>query len=496
MTTRGLDLHTRIFVELVKYQFDHLEPRTLADLADIWPPRGLLRVEPNAELGVDVGTDDYEEASLGSFAKWAVRQLNRLPRRDVRERWESPEEAARVLAAMFAPRLRTVVPWSDPTSDEALVILATQGLAAHMLEHVSGSRYAVDLAFMLDYRVRSGFERVGARLELSLAAGDRLTPTSIEWARGTSEPGDDDWPLAKLAFRVAVANAATVRDHAVRCHFLPSNSFVVATRTKLPNDHPVRALLRAFQFRTPAINAGALVTLIPENAIFHRLFAFEWEGLTRLYEEAKSGYRMRTFPAELAERGVADLPGYAYGEDGLGLWRCGHALATRYLDAVGFIATPLDDPDIAAFHRQLRRNLPKTAEVPAIDTRAGLADLLAIQIFCATGWHEQVGGAIGDYLARPDFVVPTMVAGRTLEDCLPSRQTMVQGFMLGVLTNFSMPSIRENFAPLVPERARPVVYRWLTDLGEHGKRVDAANARRAQPMLTFHPDKLEISVSI
>ena len=492
---QGIDLHTRIFVWLVKYQFDTLKPRTLADLEAIWPPKG-LRVDRVPVLGLEVGTDDYEEATMGSWARFFIEQLNRLPRRDVTSRWASAQEARATLDEIFAPRLNSVVEWKDPSTDDGLVRLVTHGLAAHMLTHVEGSRYEVDLRFMLDYPVRPGFVRCGARLLLELGAGDLLEPVSIEWARGESGPKDDDWELAKLAFRVAVATAGTVRDHAVHCHFLASNAFVVATRCKLRGEHPIRAFLRAFQFRTHAINAGALVTLIPRNAIFHRLFSFEWEGLSQLYDHAKRSYRMQTLPQDLEARGVLDLPHYPYGQDALGLWQCAHALTTRYLEALGGFDTPMSDAPLAAFHQELIRLLPDTAGVPPITTAAELATLLAIQIFVATAGHEQFGGAIGDYLSTPDFVVPTMVDGNTLWDCVPSRQTMIQGYMLGVLTNFGMPRITDNFAPLVPERTRPAVYRWITALGQLRKAIDARNATRAQPLRTFHPNFLEISVSI
>jgi hypothetical protein len=446
-----------------------------------------------------VGVDDYEEAGLGPWARSLVRLIHWLPRNDPPDRWASIEEARTELRAIFGARLKTHVEWPDPTSDAALARLCTQGLAAHMLERGDDAgTWVVDLSFMERFRVRPGFVRYGALLVLERGADGLLTPREISWARGRHRPGDPEWELAKLAFRVSVATTATVRDHAVKCHFLASNAAVLATRTKLPGPHQIRALLRPFQYRTPAINSGALVTLIPEDAIFHRLFAFEWEGLSGMYEHAKADYRMRALPDELAHRGTADLDARAYpwAEDALDLWAVAHRLATEYLEAIDFRADPLGDPDLAAFHAELRRALPTTAEVLPAGTRAELATLLTRMIFDATGYHEQVGGAIGDYLDHAGFVVPTMVDARAFDDAIPSRQTMLQGYMLGVLTNFRMPRITEDFSALVPKPAGPVVRRWITALGRLGARIEARNEKRAQKLLTFHPDHLEISVSI
>lgn len=493
---RGVDLHTRVFTWLVKRQFDQFESPSLADLKEIWPPRGLRLVHVPA-LDLDVGADGFEEAGLPPVLQQAVLAIHRLPRSDPRSRYASVEEAQRELREIFGARLREVIEWADPTGDRALVLLCTQGLAAHLLRRGAEPRtYEVDLSFLAELPVRPGFVRYGAKLVLERGADDRLSPRSIAWARGTCSPGEPEWESAKLAFRVSVATATTICDHAVKCHFLASNAMVVATRTKLSGSHPVRAFLRAFQYRTPAINAGALVTLIPERAIFHRLFALEWDGLCRLYARAKAEYRWESPIDDLARRGVADLPFYGYAEDASALYSRERRLAIEYLDAIGMRADPSGDPELAAFHRELRRVLPASAGVPEIDTRDRLADLLAIAIYAGTAYHEQVGGAIGDYLARPDFVVPTMVDGGSFEDQWPSRQTMVQAYMLGVLTNLTMPRIVDDFSPLVPHEAGPTVRRWLDSLVVLRREIEARNATRPQPLYTFHPDYLEISVSI
>jgi len=159
-------------------------------------------------------------------------------------------------------------------------------------------------------------------------------------------------------------------------------------------------------------------------------------------------------------------------------------------------AKPSDDPALVVFHRELVRVLPKTAGVPPIDTREQLADLLSVAMWTGTGWHEQAGGAIADYLSRPDFVVPAMRDAEAFEDMLPSKQTMVQGVMLGILTNFNMPEIDSNLCAFVPKEAHPAVMRWLDQLTVLKRTIDERNRSREQPMHTFDPANVEISVSI
>ena len=216
-----------------------------------------------------------------------------------------------------------------------------------------------------------------------------------------------------------------------------------------------------------------------------------------VHQHSKETFRWGPLPSTLARSGLDALEErHPYAHDALELWRHERQLVSDYLEATGTGGRPLEDPAIANMYGALLRGLPASAGVHGIETRAQLVDLITQALFVGTGWHEQVGGALGDYLSRQDFVPPALRDGRAFEEMLPSRQTMVQGAMLAVLTNFTMPHLGDNFAALLPEAGRPAVYRWITGLGELGKTIDLRNANRAQKLLTFHPDRLEISVNI
>ena len=493
MLIPGTNLHTSIFTALVKREFQQLAPRTVVDLCPS-PPHDAIATRVNETLTLEVAAEDYEQSGLSPFNRTFVGWLHdALPRTDPNDRWSSPEEAERTLSATFDRMLRPTVLWQDPTSDAALSRFVTQGLGAHMLEaHRIGASergYVVDLAFMEKYATRPGFQRYGAVLHLSPA----LEPTRIDRAGRRVAPGQDGWEEAKLVFRASVAAAATVRDHAVRCHMIVANAAVVATRRSLPPEHPIRRLLMPFQFRTPTINWDALLLLVGERAIFHRLFAFEWSGLRQVYDDAKNSYRMETIPAELTRRGVADLPGYAYGEDALDYW----AEIRRFVEAyVGlyFTRAACPDEDLIRWWHDLRH---VSLDVMPLENRDDLVDLCTYFIFMATGFHAQVGGTLADYLSHLGLGPPTVCEGRSYEEMLPSKNTMFQAHMLGALTNLRMPQILEDFSWLMLDvEARAAVAELRARLGELSRRIARKNRERAQPMTTFDPRYLDLSVSI
>lgn len=459
------------------------------------PPRKGLRTIHDPVLDLDVADDDYDAQGIPTLERIALKAMHlATPHDDPNVRFDSPDAARKELQEAFGDRLISLVNWGDPTTDEALGRFISQGLAAHRYER-RGDKLVVDLEHLLDYEVRDGFALYGAKLTTDL----NFRPLLIERAGHSYSPGHPKWELAKLWFRAAVALDVTIRDHAVKCHLLVSNAGVIATRNNLSPDHPLRRLLLPFQFRTPTINRDGLLTLVGERAIFNRLFGLTWESLQRLYKNCIRSLKYESFEEDLDRRGVASITNSVYQEDG----RAFAKIVTNFVD--DYMSKTLDQwsaddhAELKDWDAQLRGILP--CDIPSNCDASGsmrnLRKMCSYLIFNATGYHEQVGGGIADYLADLRFAAPVVWDADNFNDALPARNTMYQGYMLGVLTNLRMPQITDDIAWLFREQhARGAVERFTQRVRAFDQEIASKNEKRAQPCMTFAPRCMELSVSL
>lgn len=486
----GVNLHTQVLCDSIKDYYDTFPGVTVEDIRMDPPPKGLA-VITDPVTGLTLADEDYEAEGIPVLGRAGLEALHLgSPLTDPCERFASPEQATAELRSVFGERLVQAVDWGDPTTDEALARFVSQGLAAHRVER-RNEELIVDLENLLDYEVRPGFARYGAKLVMDL----QFRPLRIERGGHTYVPGSPRWELAKLWFRSAVALDVTIRDHAIKCHLLVSNAGVVATRQMLSPDHPLRRLLLPFQFRTPTINRDGLLTLVGERAIFHRLFALTWPALVRLYASSVRSFRLTPFDKDLALRGVAALPGFLYAEDGLPFFRLLDHFVRDYVGATRARWTVQDRAELRDFSERLRSLLP--GDVPDCNNEEALIQVVTCLLFNATAYHEQVGGGIADYLSDLRFAAPVVWDADTFTEALPARNTLYQGFMLGILTNLRMPQIHEDIAWLFRDPAgRSAVERFTAGVREFEDTITARNRTRQQPYRVFSPRCMELSVSL
>jgi len=490
-TLPGTNAHTRQFAKGILADASAFKGRTVEDI-NLNPSPAAPRMEHDKTLDLELAAEDDVPDPLDTWARAEAQVARVLPITDPSSRWKSNEEAQRTLKAYFPGLMRKATPWPDPMGDVALRLLVTQGIGAHLLERAPGGGFVVDIGWMRNCEMRKPFAQLGARLFLD----DAYKPTGIELGSRTVLPTRGRaWEKAKLVFRSTLAAEATIVRHAVHCHFLVANCAVVAVRRSLRPKHALRRLMIPFQYRNPTINRDAALLLLPKAALFHRLFGFKWWGLKKVYAHAKAVYICETFPEELQRRGVADARDYPYGEDGLLFWNSVRAFVERYFDAVGLGEDVLTkNVGIQKWLQDLRAVSPT---LRAVENRDDLLDLIAIYLFNATAVHEHAGGDISFSLSNIGFVVPGVRKGERLEDMFPSRNSMIQSYMLGVLTSYKMPSLLEDWsiAMLTPQ-AKQVVVEWLAELRELADTIEARNAQREQPCNTYNPRFLELSVSI
>ncbi len=491
----GISIHTKLFGDAIKKYYDTF-PAVTVKAIQIDPPRKGLKTMRDELLGIEVADEDYDAHGIPTLERVGLKALHMgSPMEDPNERFDSPAAARAELQQAFGDRLISLVNWGDPTTDEALSRFCSQGLAAHRVVKWH-DKLVVDLEGLLDYEVRPGFARYGAKLTMD----ENFRPLTIERSGRTYTPQHAQWELAKLWFRAAVALDVTVRDHAVTCHLMVSNAGVIATRKMLSPDHPLRRLLLPFQYRTPTINRDGLLTLVGERAVFHRLFGLTWDSLKRLYANATRSFRFLTFDQDLYRRGMREVTNSVYHTDGMAFWKLITSFVDDYVASTRATWTAQDMSEIKDWDAQLHAILP--GDIPsATDDRDGtlanLRTLASYFIFNATGYHEQVGGGIADYLADHRFASPVVWDRDNFDDALPGRNTMYQGYMLGVLTNLKMPRISDDVAWLFRDAtARATVEKFTRSVRKFDSEIAAKNERRPQPCYTFAPRYIELSVSL
>lgn len=485
-------MHTQVMCDSVRKYFDTF-PAVSVRAIGIDPRRKGLRTTIAEPLGFELADEDEDAEGIPALERVVLKTLHTTaPIEDPNVRYATVDAAKDDLRECFGDRLPRLVNWGDVTTDLALSRFATQGLVAHRIER-RAEGLVVDLEHLLDFGVRPGLSRYGAKLVLD----EQRMPVRIERAGRSFTPSHPAWELAKLRFRSAAALDVTVRDHALHCHLIVSNAGVIATRRNLSPDHPIRRLLLPFQFRTPTINRDGILTLAGPRAVFHRIFGLEWEELVRLYRQAVRSFRFDTFEEARERRGIPATEEFPYWRDGGDLWRVLETFVDDYLLQVGpsIASDSRASAELDAWGDELTRLLP--ADIPNTRSERGLREILTYLLFNATGYHEQVGGAIGDYVYDPRFAAPALRDAEDFDAALPSRNTMHQSYMLGVLTNLRMPRIVDDIAWLFREAsARHAVERFTKRIHEFDAVIAERNAQRAQPLFTFAPRCIELSVSL
>jgi len=487
---RGTNAHTSSFAKAVIEDAHNARAFTVDDIMVNPPGRGVETrfFEP---LGMEVTMEDYASQGMDACTLALTQAaMQTLPMHDSNTRWKSPDEARKTLSDLFPGMLEPTVHWPDPTGDQALQLLVTQGIGAHLLKRAPEGGFQVDLRWMGSFAVRKPFLPFGGRLLL----GDDLSVRQIEVDGQVTGPDDGmNWKKAKLRIRSAILAEVTIVQHLVLSHFVVNNCCIVASRRVLGPHHPIRRLLLPFHYRGPTINRDALVVNIGYHAMLQRIFGFTWDGMKAFYKAAVKRYRLETFPDELRRRGVEGLAGYPYGSDGLAFWNSAHSYVTRYFDAVGLDHTIPRNPRVARWLKNWDEVCPATVRAT---TREELIDLCTHQIFNSTAFHAHVGGNLGNYVHDLAFMPAVLRDEKKFADMLPSINTTIQVYMLAVATNLSMPKLMDDWAHLMIEtELQQLVRTWQLELGQLGERIARLNAERPMRYPTFEPAHLKLSIS-
>jgi len=490
------DLHTRAMVGRVRERVTQWVPQgpSAVGAPTTHGPLEKIAVIPGI-LAVPVLDEDGDKIPF--LKKALFRALRSLPLVDEAEPWSSPEQAAAVIAAQFAPMLPPPpVHWSDVASDRVLALLAFQGLGAHRLQPLDDdpgeAAYAVDVSWLRAFPVRAGLEPYGA---CAYFAADR-TPLRIYTSHDdrTHRPGEASWEDAKWRWRCALFAAVTIADHLGATHFLASNVLVTVTREQLPEDHPLRRFLKPFGYGAVDVNVDAGLMLAPDGGIAHRLFGFTYGGLSRCLLRGYETMRFRPFPEVIAAKRVGPLGDkYPYATDGLALYEILRTYAQDYLDIFFPGESVVQDPAVRAWWQGFVELAPTLGLAP-LNKASQVVDLIAELMFIVTGMHAQVG-AVVPYLLDPAFLTCKIRPDVRMADV----QTTVQVLNLAALTQLRQPPMIGDYTHLFLDsrkaQAIAAFQRYQAALVALSHDIEGRNQHRDQPFETFNPVFLKTSVS-
>jgi hypothetical protein len=499
-----VDLHTSNLFRLVKtaaQRHQRLDGKNL--------PKPYKEADPKLPTerltyiggGVDVAEFDDDSPVRPKPVKLFLRFNNTwMPFRDKPTFWNNPVEGRAGIEAVFGKFLpKPAVVWKD-SGVELTELWARQGLGAQHLHRIReggqvGEAFVSSFEQMARYEVRDGLLPYGGAAYLT----EEGKITRIRLGGKDVRPGDAGWDHAAFVYRSSSIVWTTLSDHVFRCHYVFLNPILLATKRYLSLAHPLRHFIAPFHYRTAAINNGGALTLAPPGGMFHRTTGFGWDTLRHVYDDCVGAFHFETFEAGLRRRGMHPeqlgpdaVRLFPYSTDGLEYWKRTHAFVDEAFTQSPGLSSMLSDANRAAtvrwwdsIHAAFPGGLPPLSE-------ASLRDFLAQIIVTVTAFHEHVGN-VSQYLVNPALGAGKLWPNQTIAD----QQASLQLCVVACITGLPMPKLMEDFSHMMPDPQAAAAFKHFQEsLTGWQKDVDARNAARPQPFISFSPRELSCSISI
>jgi arachidonate 15-lipoxygenase len=360
-----------------------------------------------------------------------IADYNRIVRRPLKlpetcERWTEDRVFAWQRVAGANPLVIQgidAIPDHVSLTDDRLAGVWREGL--HLADELAaGNVFMVDLFIV--HKVGTATDDSGTRqvwpavgifhVDRTADANAPLMPLAIQLGAEANPnlvftPNDGPrWTIAKVALQCADITLHEMGTHLGRAHF-GLESLVVAAYRSLSHRHPLMVLLQPhfrivlfnnFEGRELLVNEGGKVDTLMAGGRAGELHLVRESAVTGETDDPDGSPQTRPIsldnfdlPRDLRERRATNIPQYPYAEDGLAVWEAIFQYCTEYINVYyNDDHAVQNDAELQEYVRLLgAHDGARLADVPAVQTRTAVADLMTRVIYASGPQHSAINFA-------------------------------------------------------------------------------------------------------
>uniref|UniRef100_A0A673V620 Polyunsaturated fatty acid lipoxygenase ALOX15 n=1 Tax=Suricata suricatta TaxID=37032 RepID=A0A673V620_SURSU len=420
------------------------------------------------------------------------------------------------------------LPENFPVTDDMVALVLGPGTSLQA-ELERGSLFLVDHGILsgVSTNVINGkpqFSAAPMTLLYQHPGGGPLLPLAIQLSQtpGPTSPiflptdNEWDWLLAKTWVRNAEFSFSEALTHLLQAHLLPE-VFTMATLRQLPPCHPLFKLLISHTQYTLHINTLGRELLITPGQVVERSTGIGLQGFSELIQRHMEtlSYTTLCLPEDIRARGVEDIPGYYYRDDGLQIWDAVESFVSEIISIYyPSDASVRDDSELQAWVWEIFSEgflSRESSGMPSsLDTRKSLVQYVTMVIFnCSAKHHAVSAGQFDSCVWMPNLpstmqLPPPTSKGRTDPEGFvaalpPVNVTCDIAIALWLLSKEpgdhrplgTYP--QEHFTEEAPQRS---ITAFQNRLAQISKDIRKRNMKLAVPYTYLDPPLIENSVSI